>query len=42
MIKIYFVWSFVWFHVTSQVALVLKNPPASSGDTEMQVESLGL
>ena len=26
-------WSFAWFHVTSQVALVVKNPPASSGDT---------
>ena len=25
----------------SQVALVVKNPPANAGDTEVQVQSLG-
>ena len=28
------------FHRTSQVVLVVKNPPANAGDTEMWVQSL--
>ena len=30
------------FHLASQVAPVVKNPPANAGDAEMRVPSLGL